>query len=159
MVLLVIGTVTGIYILRFQLQNTTSLPASTIASCLNTFQITVFNMFYAVLSVKLTKYENHRTDTEYEDSMITKMFAFQFINSYSSFFFLAFVASYMTRGATDDDESNDYTGQCGATSCMIPLGLNLGIIFGSRITVTNALEVLMPYYAYKNTRETETEVS
>lgn len=159
LVLLVIGTVTGIYILRFQLQSTTSLPASLIASCLNTLQITLFNMGYSVLSVKLTKFENHRTDTDYEDSMITKLFAFQFINSYSSFFFLAFVASYMAKADTDDDASADYRGQCGASSCMIPLGINLAIIFGSRITVTNALEVLLPYYNYITTREKETEVS
>lgn len=114
-------------------------------------------MLYAELSVKLTRYENHRTDTQYEDSMITKMFAFQFINSYSSFFFLAFVATYIQKAATDDDGSEDFVGQCGATSCMEPLSLNIAIIFGSRITITNAINILTPYYAYKSKREAEIE--
>merc|ERR1719223_2661538 len=156
LVLLVIGTVFGIYVLRFQLQRQTTF-ASSIASLLNTVQITIFNLIYAELSVFLTKYENHRTDTQYEDSMITKLFAFQFINSYSSFFFLAFIASYIQKADTDDDAKEDYIGQCGATSCMDPLALNIAIIFGSRITVTNAINILTPYFAYKSKRKAETE--
>lgn len=32
---------------------------------------------------------------QFEDSMITKIFLFQFVNSYASFFYLAFVAKTM----------------------------------------------------------------
>ena len=34
--------------------------------------------------------ELHRTPTEYEDSFITKMYLFQFVNFYSSLFYIAF---------------------------------------------------------------------
>lgn len=155
MIAMVVGTVTGIYIMRFSLQVGKTAPmASTAASVCNTIQITIFNMIYSTLSVKLTDFENHRTDTDYEDSMITKLFAFQFINSYASFFFLAFVASNLARA---DGAPEDYVGQCGATTCMAPLALNLGIIFGSRITVTNLINILIPYNTYKSNRKKETE--
>lgn len=155
MICMVIGTVTGIYIMRFSLQVGATAPiASTAASIVNTVQITIFNMIYSTLSVKLTDFENHRTDTDYEDSMITKLFAFQFINSYASFFFLAFIASNLQRA---DGAPDSYTGQCGAPTCMTPLMVNLAIIFGSRITVTNAINIAIPYYAYKNNHKKETE--
>lgn len=35
--------------------------------------------------------ENHRTDIAYENSFIIKNFAFQFVNSYVSLFYVAFV--------------------------------------------------------------------
>ncbi len=34
--------------------------------------------------------EMHRTQTEYEDALIVKSFLFQFVNFYSSIFYIAF---------------------------------------------------------------------
>ena len=34
--------------------------------------------------------ENHRTQTQYDDALIIKLFAFQFANSYASCFYIAF---------------------------------------------------------------------
>lgn len=34
--------------------------------------------------------ENHRTQTSYEDALIIKLFGFQFVNSYTSLFYIAF---------------------------------------------------------------------
>lgn len=70
------------------------------------------------------------TETEFEDSMIMKLFFFQFINSYASFFFLAFVAEYVQGGCGS-----------GESACLKNLAVNLAIIFGTRIVVGNALEV------------------
>ncbi len=39
-----------------------------------------------------------RTETEFVDSLILKIFFFQFINSYASFFFLAFIAENVSDG-------------------------------------------------------------
>ena len=39
----------------------------------------------------MTKWENHRTQSEFEDSFILKSFLFQCVNSYTSFFYIAFV--------------------------------------------------------------------
>lgn len=41
----------------------------------------------------LFSYSLDRTDTEYDDALIGKLFAFSFINSYASLFFIAFVKS------------------------------------------------------------------
>lgn len=76
------------------------------------------------------------TDTQFEDSMISKIFLFQFVNSYASFFYLAFVAKYLEGG-------------CGVSDCMESLAVNLGIIYGSRLITGNLLELLLPYLTFQ----------
>jgi hypothetical protein len=153
---IVIGVVAAIYTFRFYLQarNDTSGAASTIASIINTVQIQVFNLIYQYTARKLTDLENHRTDTEYEDRLITKLFVFQFINSYASFFFLAFIAGNLER---PDNVPTNYLGQCGATNCMEPLSINLAIIFGTRLTLGNFMDIFIPYYLHKSKIRNETK--
>lgn len=89
--------------------------------------------------------------------MIIKLFAFQFVNSYSSFFFLAFVASYMDPPKNPTDDDVHLLGQCGGPSCMNPLAINLAIIFGTRLTLTNFLDIFIPYVSAKMKFKAETE--
>lgn len=140
-VLLVIGVVASVYQLRVSLQPSIGAYASTIASIINTIQIQVFNILYQNLVRLLTNMENHRTETEYSDSLIIKVFLFQFVNSYASFFFLAFIAQYLDR---PEGVSSNYLGQCGYTNCMQPLTVNLAIIFGSRLVIGNFLAFFIP---------------
>ncbi len=155
---LVCGVVASIYVLRWSLQAKANASpyASTIASILNSVQITVFNMIYQVVVEKLTEQENHRTDTMFEDSLISKVFVFQFVNSYASFFFLAFIATNLEAEPAAKAEHPEYVGQCGATSCMDPLAINVAIIFGTRLIVQNTLDILLPYIAFKSKMKTET---
>jgi hypothetical protein len=91
--MLAVSVVGSIYYMRFSLEPSIGgTQASTLASVLNTTQIIIFNLIYQAIATKLTDAENHRTDTLYEDSLIVKLFVFQFINSYSSFAYLAFIA-------------------------------------------------------------------
>lgn len=131
LVAIVIGVVSAIYILRFRLYTSIGGNASIVASALNSIQIVIFNMIYNTVATKLTNYENHRTATSYDDSLISKLFIFQFVNSYASFYFLAFIAPYLSRPPQLDDDGpeGDYVGECGASDCMVPLSINLGIIF------------------------------
>lgn len=151
--MLVIGVVASIYVMRFSIQKDVGTYASLIASVLNTVQITVFNIIYQTVAVNLTDAENQRTDTQYEDSMIIKLFVFQFINSYASFFFLAFIAAYI--GNSSDDDNNE--GECGYHDCMQPLSINLAIIFGTRLTLRNFLDIFLPYLKFKHKFQQETQ--
>lgn len=158
-ILMVIGVVTAIYILRWSMQKRTAQApyASTVASILNSAQITIFNMIYLKLASHLTKLENHRTDTQYEDNLIIKIFSFTFVNSFASFFYIAFVAGYLTQMDAEKSIHPDYKGQCGWTDCMRPLMINLAIIFGVRLVVTNSLDIIMPYYNKISKQKTETK--
>jgi hypothetical protein len=75
--------------------------------------------------------------------MITKIFMFQFVNSYASFFYIAFIAESL--------------GDCPESGCMSTLAINLAIIFGTRLVVGNIMELVLPYasYLYKYREESK----
>jgi Calcium-activated chloride channel len=71
-------------------KSTTSKLALQYASCVNAFQIQVFNVLFTGLAVRLTEAENHRTEDKFEASLVAKIFIFMAINSFTSFIYLAF---------------------------------------------------------------------
>lgn len=149
MVLLVIAFVACIFVMKFYMViesedatvNSLGGPLSSIA---NAVQIQVLNHFYSQLAIYLTNRENHRTDTDYEDALIVKLFAFQFVNSYASFFYIAFL-----KNIAGDPCEND--------SCMSELSMALAIIFGTRLFVGNLQEVGIPYVMSLIKRRQETK--
>jgi len=82
MIIMVVAAVSGVFFLKIFLvddvnnEEVNSLGSS-IASIANAIQIQVMNWIYSEVAVWLTNRENHRTDTQYEDSLIAKLFAFQ----------------------------------------------------------------------------------
>lgn len=63
--------------------------------------------------------ENHRTDTEYEDSLITKVCLFQFINSYIALFYVAFVkGSVRIFGKLQQCDGNDCLAELFVFGCV-----------------------------------------
>lgn len=92
--------------------------ASIVPSVLDTVRIVVLGKIYDQVATKLTEFENHRTQTEFEDQLIIKLFLFQFINTYTTLFYVAFVRSRVTVFGLDDP--------CGAeNSCMSQLSLQV----------------------------------
>ncbi|XP_072898031.1 anoctamin-7-like [Hemitrygon akajei] len=61
------------------------------ASFLNVVSIIILGKLYHIIAVKMTDWENYRTQTNYNDALILKLFAFHFANSYSSLFYIAFL--------------------------------------------------------------------
>lgn len=61
------------------------------ASVINLICITLLNYVYEKVAIMLTKYEYHRTQIEFDDSLTLKIYMFQFVNFYSSLFYIAFL--------------------------------------------------------------------
>ena len=59
---------------------------------MNIVQSQLYGLGYKSLSKYLTEFENHRTETEEEDSALSKKSIFLFINTFFSYFYIAFVA-------------------------------------------------------------------
>lgn len=143
LILIVIGVVASIFFLRIvltRLQALTIMDVSTgaiIASLLNAVQIQVMNAIYGTIAIKLNDYENHRTDTVYEDALIAKTFIFQFVNSFAPFFYIAFVKPYIV----DIDPC--------VGGCMVELSTALGTIFLTRLATTSVVAVAVPYIMQK----------
>eukprot|EP00033_Pygsuia_biforma_P003008 GCRY01003309.1.p1 GENE.GCRY01003309.1~~GCRY01003309.1.p1 ORF type:complete len:797 (+),score=257.69 GCRY01003309.1:169-2559(+) len=53
--------------------------------------ISVLNFVYGYIAFYLNRWENHRTETDNRNGLIIKTFVFQFINSYMSLFYVAFI--------------------------------------------------------------------
>ena len=74
----VLGTVAAILYLRWYLRQVID-PASlfykgigSLCSTINAIQIIIFNMIYNKIALWLTKWENHRTHSDFEASLISK---------------------------------------------------------------------------------------
>merc|ERR1711988_595567 len=82
----------------------------------------------------LTKYENHRTDTEYEDSLIMKIFLFEVTNSYLLMYYIAFVAQNIkaSRFCSSPDD------------CSMNLLINLALVMCAKCFGQNVGEAIRP---------------
>jgi hypothetical protein len=59
--------------------------------------------------VRLNKFENHRTESLYEDSLVAKLFVFQFFNSYSYLTYVAFIKGLMVTDCADHNCFHELT--------------------------------------------------
>ena len=64
--------------------------ASLTAAVMTLIFIIICNFIYDFISLKLTDWEMHRTQEEYDRSLTFKSYIFQFVNFYSSIFYIAF---------------------------------------------------------------------
>jgi hypothetical protein len=69
--------VVSIYIIRAALSGPVGSAAQIISSIINAIQIQFFKYWYISLADSLTEWENPRTDTEFEDAMIPKLYMFE----------------------------------------------------------------------------------
>ncbi len=91
----------------------------------------VLNIVYTRVAIYLNDYENHRTDTEYEDNLIAKIFGFQVINSYSQIVYVAFIKVFIFP-CTEDMQ------------CLTNVQLTLSSIFAARLLVANTSIFVVP---------------
>ncbi|XP_076467993.1 anoctamin-7-like [Babylonia areolata] len=96
-----------------------------LSSIFNAVSILILSKVYNVLARWLTDWENHRTQTRYDDALIFKLFAFQFANNYASCFYIAFfqgnsaVSGFLT--------NNKYQDSCDG-SCMTKLSFQVLVL-------------------------------
>jgi len=154
LILAACGVTSSVYVMRSALEPSLKENAATVASFISGIQIALFNIAFTSVAGRLNDGENHQTDTGYEDSLISKVFSFQFVNSYISFFYLAFIAQYLERSQYDEGE---FLGQCGYYNCMQPLAIQLAAIYGSRLTSNNVIEIAMDWYYYRAKFNAETK--
>jgi len=101
---------------------------SIIGSAMNAIQIMIMNVVYQKVALILTEKENHRTETAFEDALISKTFSFQFVNSFMALIYLAFIKQPLAI-AGGFGETRCYP------NCFAELNTSLGTIFISNILV------------------------
>jgi len=131
----------GIFIFRVFISEIQHTFGGIVAGIVNAITIMLFSMGYRTVAKKLTDWENHRTESEYENNLIIKNFIFQFVNSYISLFYIAFLK-----------ENVDLFGfprtPC-SPDCMTELAVQLGTIFITSTSIQQANEVGIPWLRLK----------
>ncbi|KAG8177061.1 hypothetical protein JTE90_016890, partial [Oedothorax gibbosus] len=126
-----------------------SIITSTTAALLNLVCIMVFNHFYSYMATYLTELELHRTQTEFDDSLTLKMFLLQFVNYYSSIFYIAFFKGKLIGHPGDYNLLFGYRQEeCGTGGCLMELAIQLAIIMVGKQALNNLMEVLMPWLTW-----------
>ncbi|VDM96708.1 unnamed protein product [Thelazia callipaeda] len=104
-----------------------NLVTFTTAATLNLAVILAMSYLYTYLALKLTDWECPRTQRDFDNSYTFKVFLFQFINYYSSIFYIAFV-----KGNLSSVPGRQYFGlrpeECDPAGCMVELVIQLAII-------------------------------
>ena len=102
------------------------------SSIIFALQILILGALFDEFAVKLNDSENHRTETDYEDSLVIKTFLFNFINAYTCLFYIAFFKPFYPKLDPCID------------SCMNELSMTLAVILFTRLAIGNIFEILHP---------------
>ncbi|NXS00923.1 ANO6 protein, partial [Oxylabes madagascariensis] len=123
-------------------QTATSVTASLISFVV----IMILNIIYEKVAILITDLELPRTQTDYENSLTTKMFLFQFVNYYSSCFYIAFFkGKFVGHPGSPVYWLGKYRNEeCDPGGCLLELTTQLAIIVGGKAIWNNIQEVLLP---------------
>ncbi|KAM6926307.1 anoctamin-5 isoform 3-T3 [Lycodopsis pacificus] len=127
---------------------TPQLATSVTASCINFVIIMILNLMYERVAVWITDMEIPKTHLEYENKLTVKMFLFQFVNYYSSCFYVAFFKGKFV-GFPGDYEymfgSKLRNEECDPGGCLIELTTQLVIVMTGKQVWGNIQEALVPW--------------
>ncbi|XP_063145635.1 anoctamin-5 isoform X2 [Candoia aspera] len=126
---------------------TPQLATSVTASFLNFIIIMILNFLYERIAIWITDMEIPRTHFEYENRLTMKMFLFQFVNYYSSCFYVAFFkgkfvgypSSYTYMFSRWRNE------ECDPAGCLIELTTQLTIVMAGKQIWGNIQEAIVPW--------------
>ncbi|XP_068760647.1 anoctamin-4-like [Montipora capricornis] len=158
MIFLVLAAVVGVVAYRasvfgalvssgsFNARKNAKFITSITAALLNLVCINLLKFIYERLAVWLTNWENPPTETDYKDSFTYKMFLFQFVNTYSSIFYIAFFKLNYVVGTPGNYQrlAGGRLDGCGVGGCLLDLFIQLVIIMVGQQIIGNITEIAIP---------------
>ncbi|XP_075883389.1 anoctamin-5 isoform X4 [Nelusetta ayraudi] len=129
---------------------TPQLATSVTASCINFVIIMILNLMYERVAIWITDMEIPKTHLEYENKLTVKMFLFQFVNYYSSCFYVAFFKGKFVGYPGDyvymfGKWSKLRNEECDPGGCLIELTTQLVIVMTGKQVWGNIQEALVPW--------------
>jgi anoctamin-10/anoctamin-7 len=114
---------------------------SLVSGVVNAIVIQVMNKIYESLAYKMNNYENHQSQTDYDDALILKVFVFQFVNSYAAVVYMAFLAGRFTVFGINL--------KCTKHGCLSDIHNLIFATLMLNIITGNLIEVAVPYATFK----------
>jgi len=90
-------------------------------------QIEIFNAIYSWVAMRMTEEENHKTQSQFDQSLIMKTFIFQFVNSYNLLIYIAFFKTNVEGCIVYEDDGT--WALVNGASCLGELRIQLAFIF------------------------------
>ncbi|KAH8238234.1 hypothetical protein KR032_001355, partial [Drosophila birchii] len=116
------------------------------AGVIDLIVISLLDLVYSSLAVRLTNYEYCRTQTEYDESLTIKNYVFQFVNYYSSLFYIAFLkGKFVGYPAKYNRVLGFRQEECNPGGCLMELCMQLVIIMAGKQVVNAIVEMFIPY--------------
>uniref|UniRef100_F1KQN4 Anoctamin n=1 Tax=Ascaris suum TaxID=6253 RepID=F1KQN4_ASCSU len=150
---LILGAVIGTIVYRIVLMQVlyrvdsvrpiAAIFTSLTTAVLNLIVILIMSYFYSFLALKLTDWEYPRTQSEFEKSYTVKVFLFQFINYYSSIFYVAFFKGNFS-GLPGRRVLGLRPEDCDPAGCMVELVILLATIMFGKTVYNAAMEFFNP---------------
>eukprot|EP01129_Flabellula_baltica_P010422 TRINITY_DN4400_c0_g1_i3.p1 TRINITY_DN4400_c0_g1~~TRINITY_DN4400_c0_g1_i3.p1 ORF type:complete len:602 (-),score=97.09 TRINITY_DN4400_c0_g1_i3:6-1811(-) len=152
-VCLLIAAAVGIFVFKAAVEGESW--GSMSGTFINAVLIIILEKIYRKVAIALNDWENHRTATQYEDHLISKLFLFQFVNSYIALFYVAFFKPYSSwlfgytiecrgYGSSVNVNLDDYENMC-----LQELSTSLMTIFLTRLIVNQSMEIGLPWLSRK----------
>ncbi|RZC37101.1 anoctamin-1-like [Asbolus verrucosus] len=115
------------------------------AGIINLICIMILNIMYNKLATLLTEMELQRTQTEYDDSLALKIYMFQFVNYYSSIFYIAFLkGKFVGYPAKYNRIFGFRQEECNPGGCLMELTIQLAIIMIGKQAINAVTEMVVP---------------
>jgi len=109
-------------------------------------QVIIFDYIYKIIIFYLTQFENHRTQSEYENSFVRKTFVMKFLNGFMSLYYLGFVQPFFWPDSFKDKNGDALKGEAFNQRVLEDLALQTAMLFVSLLFVNNATELLVPKF-------------
>lgn len=109
-----------------------------IPSIINAIQIQIFNMIYQNVALALNEFENHKLLSQYENSLVFKIFAFSFVNTFNSLVIISFMSSLFPGIGLCTNSTT------GIDDCFDAVAVQMRTLFLTAF-FKNFLEITLPY--------------
>ena len=90
-----------------------------------------------------------RTQTDFDNSLTLKMYLLQFVNYYSSIFYIAFFKGRFVSHPGEIEDNSRFASitqeECGTGGCLVELAIQLSIIMVGKQAFNSVLEMLWPW--------------
>ncbi|XP_063709407.1 anoctamin-1-like [Culicoides brevitarsis] len=129
---------------RSMTQQSLFLPITT--AIIDLVVITMLNYAYKYLAIVLTNLELKRTQIEYDESVSIKIYLFQFVNYYSSMFYISFIKGKLIGYPA---KYNRIFGlrqeECNPGGCMTELCIELAVLMIGKQVINTVMENMIPF--------------
>lgn len=113
---------------------------------LNLVVITVLHLVLQSMAIMLTDLEYQRTQTEYDNSLIIKIYILQFVNYYTPIFYLAFLKNkFIGYPGKYNRIFGKRLEECGSGSCFMELSMQLLIIMVGADPLNALIDLAIPF--------------